>query len=250
MILFLPPRAPVQQTGGKGCTSGILPPVFVGHFGVGLAAKTVATRTSLGWLIGAPLLLDLLWPIFLLLGWESVRFDPEATVVMPLDFVSYPISHSLLTATGWAVLAAMAYWTLSRYRTGAIAVGACVLSHWVLDWIVHRPDLPLYPDGPKVGLALWNSVPATLAVEAVFFITGVWLYQRSTRATSKGGQIGWWAFVGFLLLVYAMNLLGPLPERVEEVAFLTLTLWLMPIWAWSFDRRRTLTVRGSAASSR
>ena len=220
--------------------------MIVGHFGVGFAAKTVAPRTSLGWLIAAPLLLDLLWPIFLLLGWESVRIDPQATVVTPFDFVSYPISHSLLAATGWAALAAIAYWTLSRYRTGAIAVGGCVLSHWVLDWIVHRPDLPLYPGGPKAGLALWNSVPATLAVEALFFGTGVWLYGRSTRATSKGRQIGWWTFVGFLMLVYAMSLLGPLPARVEEVAFVTLTLWLMPIWAWSFDRKRAVTGRSHA----
>ena len=187
--------------------------MFVGHFGVGLAAKAVATRTSLGWLIGAPLLLDLLWPVFLLLGWESVRIDPQATVVTPFDFVSFPISHSLLSATGWAALAALAYWTVSRYWTGAVAIGGCVLSHWVLDWIVHQPDLPLYPGGPKAGLALWNSVPATLAAEAFFFGAGIWLYQRSTQATSKGGRIGWWTFVGFLMLVYAMNLLAASRER-------------------------------------
>ena len=214
--------------------------MFVGHFGVGLAAKTVAPRTSLGWLIAAPLLLDLLWPIFLLLGWESVRIDPQATVVTPLDFVSYPISHSLLAAAGWAVFAATAYWALSRYRAGAIAIGAGVLSHWVLDWIVHRPDLPLYPGGPKLGLGLWDSVPATLGAEAACFITGVWLYERSTRATSNGGRLGWWVFVCFIALVYAANLLGPPPARVEEVAFVTLTLWLLPIWAWSFDRKRVL----------
>ena len=223
--------------------------MFVGHFGVGLAAKAVATRTSLGWLIGAPLLLDLLWPVFLLLGWESVRIDPQATVVTPFDFMSYPISHSLLSATGWAALAALAYWKVSRYWTGAVAIGGCVLSHWVLDWIVHRPDLPLYPGGPKAGLALWNSVPATLAAEAFFFGAGIWLYQRSTQATSKGGQIGWWTFVGFLVLVYAMNLLGPPPGSVEEVAFVTLALWLMPIWAWSFDRKRAFTARHLALHS-
>ncbi|MCP5117677.1 MAG: hypothetical protein GY953_43190, partial [bacterium] len=116
--------------------------MFIGHFGVGLAAKRVAPRTSLGWLIAAPLLLDVLWPIFLLLGWESVRIDPEATAVAPFDFVSYPISHSLLAVAGWAGLAAVLYWKISRYRPGALAIAAGVISHWVLDLLVHRPDLP------------------------------------------------------------------------------------------------------------
>ena len=213
--------------------------MFVGHFGVGLAAKKIAPRASLGWLIAAPLLLDLLWPLFLLLGWESLRIELSATAVTPFDFESYPISHSLVGAAGWAVAAAAVYWALRRYRTGAVVVGLGVVSHWLLDWVVHRPDLPLYPGGEKSGLGLWNSVPATLAVEALFFGGGVWIYQRSTRAMSQGGRYGWGAFVVFLILVYAMNLLGPPPQRVEQVAFVALALWLMPLWAWSFDRRRT-----------
>ncbi len=103
------------------CGRAILPPVFVGHFGVGLAAKTVAPRAPLGWLIAAPLLLDLLWPVFLLSGWESVAIDPSATVVTPFDFIDYPISHSLLSATGGGVLAAMIFWALFRYRTGVLS---------------------------------------------------------------------------------------------------------------------------------
>jgi hypothetical protein len=194
----------------------------------------------LGWLIAAPLLLDLLWPILLLLGWEHVRIDAEATVVTPLDFVSYPVSHSLLTTVGWGAATALIYWKISRRVRGALVVGAGVISHWFLDFLVHRPDLPLYPGGPKLGLGLWNSVPATLALEALFFGGGVWLYARTTRATSKSGRLAWWAFVAFLTLVYAANLLGPPPTRVEDVAFVTLALWLMPLWAWGLDRRRTL----------
>ena len=203
--------------------------MFVGYFGIGLAAKRAAPRTSLGWLIAAPLLL---------LGWESVRIDPEATVVTPLDFVSYPISHSLLCVVGWALFVAGIYWAINRYTRGALAIGAGVISHWFLDLLVHRPDLPLYPGGAKVGLGLWHSVPATLVAEAAFFGAGVWLYTRMTTATSKSGQVSLWIFVAFLLLVYFGNLLGPPPERVEEIAYLTLTMWLLPFWAWSFDRRR------------
>lgn len=217
-------------------------PVFVGHFGVGLAAKRVAPRTSLGWLIAAPLLLDLLWPVFLLLHWETVRIKAGATVVTPFEFVSYPISHSLLAAVGWATLAGIAYWTISRYARGALVIGACVLSHWVLDWVVHAPDLPLYPAGAKYGLGLWNSVAATVVVEGLVFGAGVWVYARSTRATSRAGRLGWWAFVAFLVVVYAANFLGPPPSQVEQVASVTLLLGLMPIWAWRFDRRRVSVV--------
>jgi len=216
--------------------------VFVGHFGVGLAAKRVAPQASLGWLIAAPLLLDLLWPIFLLLGWETVRINPGVTVVTPFEFVSYPISHSLLAAAGWAALAATTYWLTNPYSRGALVIGACVVSHWVLDWFVHAPDLPLYPGGPKYGLGLWNSVTATIAVESLCLGAGVWLYARSTKPTSRGGRLGWWAFVSFLVVVYAANLLGPPPERVEQVVLVTLSLWLMPLWAWSFDRGRVVVV--------
>ena len=215
--------------------------MFLGHFGVGLAAKAIAPRTSLGWLIAAPLLLDLLWPIFLLLGWEVVRIEPGATLITPFDFVSYPISHSLLAAVEWATLAGGIYWAVRRYLPGALAIGAGVLSHWFLDWLVHRPDLPLYPGGAKHGLGLWNSLTGTLLAEALFFGVGVGLYARWTRSTSKGGQFGWWAFVAFLAVAYAANLLGPPPPSVEDVAVVTLSLWLMPIWAWSFDRKRVAT---------
>lgn len=212
--------------------------MFIGHFGAGLAAKKVAPRASLASLIAGSLLLDLVWPIFLLLGWESVRIDPGNTVVTPLDFVSYPISHSLVATLGWSAVAGSAYWILTRYGSGALAIGAAVTSHWVLDWLVHRPDLPLYPGGPKLGFGLWNSIPATLAAEAFFFVGGIWVYSRATQARSKYGQAGFWVFVAFIALVYASNLLGAPPPGPEAVAWVTLSLWLMVVWAWSFDRRR------------
>jgi len=96
--------------------------MFIGHFAVGLASKRVAPHASLGVLMAAPNLLDLLWPIFLLLGWEQVRIDPGNTAFTPLDFVSYPISHSLLTACVWGVLFALVYWTLTRYLRGAVVI--------------------------------------------------------------------------------------------------------------------------------
>jgi hypothetical protein len=209
--------------------------MFLGHIGVGLGAKRVAPRVSLGWLVAAPVLLDLLWPIFLLMGWESVRIDPGATVVTPFDFQSYPISHSLLTSIGWGVLLGGLYWMLRRDRGAALLIGSLVPSHWVLDWVVHRPDLPLYPGGARFGLGLWNSLPGTLVAEGLLFGAGVWLYASATR----GPRLGIAVFASFLIAAYAGNVFGPPPDTVRQVAYVTLALWLLPLWAWSFDRRRT-----------
>jgi len=119
--------------------------MFIGHFAGGFASKRFAPQASLGVLMAAPTVLDLLWPIFLALGWEQVRVDPGNTAVTPLDFVSYPISHSLLTACGWGMLFALVYWLVSHYVRGAVVIALGVVSHWVLDFVTHRPDMPLYP---------------------------------------------------------------------------------------------------------
>ena len=157
--------------------------MFIGHFGVALAAKRVAPRTSLGTLILAAQFLDFLWPVFLLLGIEHVRIAPEATRVSPLDFTDYPISHSLLTATVWAVIFGAVYYAIRHNSRSALVVSAAVLSHWVLDFIVHRPDLQLYPGSEvRVGMGVWNSLPATIVLEVGFFAAGLWTYVSCTRA--------------------------------------------------------------------
>ena len=159
--------------------------MFIGHFGVGLAAKRLAPRTSLGTLFFAAQFLDLIWPIFLLLGLEHVWLAPGVTAVSPLDFYDYPISHSLATALVWSAATGIIYFLFTRYRRGALVVGVHVLSHWILDAIVHRPDLPLIPGGrTRVGLGLWNSWSASIAVESVFFVAGLWLYHN--QYTSSG----------------------------------------------------------------
>jgi hypothetical protein len=118
--------------------------MFIGHFAVGFGAKRFAPTASLAALLAAPLLADLLWPPFLLLGWEHVRIFP-GTRFTPFDFYDYPWSHRLLMAAVWATLFMLIYWLLQRDRSGAVVVWFSVVSHWVFDWITHRPDLPLYP---------------------------------------------------------------------------------------------------------
>ncbi|MGV3503514.1 MAG: hypothetical protein ACO1O1_07375 [Adhaeribacter sp.] len=213
--------------------------MFIGHFAVGLAAKSVQPKVSLGTLFLAVQFLDLLWPTLLLTGWEQVAIQPGITAVTPLDFISYPISHSLLLVTGWSVLLGLVYWCIRKKTAAAMLVAGCVLSHWLLDLVVHRPDLPLYPgNGPRLGLGLWDSLPATLLAESLLFLAGVYLYVRNTRPINKKGLYGFWALVAFLVLLYLGNLFGPAPASVSSIAWAGHLQWLLVLWAWWADRNR------------
>jgi membrane-bound metal-dependent hydrolase YbcI (DUF457 family) len=212
--------------------------MFIGHPATGFLAKRITPRTSLGWLVLAPFFLDILWPVFLLAGVEQVRIDPGNTAFTPLDFHHYPWSHSLVMAIVWSIVLGGIYRMMSKDSRGAWVVGGLVFSHWILDFVTHRPDLPLYPGGPKVGLGLWNSVIGTVVVEGAIFIAGVVVYSRLTRARDRIGSIGWWTLIVLLVLIYAANLFGPPPPDVKAIAFVGLLLLLFPIWAWWVDRHR------------
>jgi hypothetical protein len=213
--------------------------VFLGHFGVGLAAKRVAPRTSLGALFLAAQFIDLLWPTLLLLGIERVAIAPGATAVTPLDFQHYPVSHSLLAVVGWSVLVGGGFLVWRGARREAIVLALLVISHWLLDALVHRPDLPLAPFGQaRVGLGLWNSMAATLLVEMPLFFAGGWLYARATRARDAAGRWGFWGLMAFLLLIHAGNLLGEPPPSVTAIAWVGQAQWLLVLWAFWLDRHR------------
>jgi len=213
--------------------------MFIGHIAVGLAAKRVAPKASLGTLLMAAQFTDLLWPVFLLLGVERVAIEPGNTAVCPLVFVSYPISHSLLADVGWAALFAGLYRILKHDSKGAFWTGLVVLSHWVLDVISHRPDMPLYPgSGVRVGLGLWYSLPATLVVEIAMFAAGLILYLKTTRARDKAGVYAFWSLMAVLFIAYLMNLLGPPPPSVRALAVGALLAWVFVPWAYWADRHR------------
>lgn len=223
-----------------------MPPVLassmvLGHFGVAFAAKRVAPRVSLGWLLGASVALDLLWPILLILGAEHVRIAPGDTLVTPLDFYDYPITHSLLAVVAWSLLVGGVYFAVSRQRVGALAVGLLVASHWFLDAIVHRPDLPLYPGSEElIGLGLWNSYAATILVEAVLFFGGLIVYTRTTTPADRAGRYALWSFVIFFVLVYAGNLVGPPPPTPQAIGWVGLAQWLIVPWGWWIDAHRAV----------
>jgi hypothetical protein len=190
-------------------------------------------------LIAAPLFLDLIWPVFVLAGIEKVQIEPGNTAFTPLAFVCYPISHSFVTALGWSVFLGLVYFAIKRYMTGAIVASLGVLSHWLLDAILHRPDLPLYPGGEKlIGFGLWNSITGTIIVESLLFIAGVVLYSKATRSKDKIGLFSFWAFVGTLILIYISNILSPPPPSSDAIAYVALLVWIFPIWASWFDSHR------------
>jgi hypothetical protein len=225
--------------------------MFVGHFAVALAAKKVAPKTSLGTLAIAVAFVDLLWPVFLLLGIEHVRIDPGNTAFTPLDFYDYPISHSLLTVVGWSIGFGLAYYLIRRSRRSALVLAACVASHWVLDFVSHRPDMPLMP-GMKmyVGLGLWYSVPATILVEGALFAAGIFVYLRSTVALDHIGHYALWLFIIFLLLAWSGNIVGGAPPNVTALAWGAMSAWLLIVWAYWIDRHRRSTSGHNPAAAR
>ncbi len=215
--------------------------MFIGHFAVGFAAKKFAPRTSLALLLAAPLFLDLLWPWFLLLGWEHVRIDSGNTRFTPLDLYDYPWSHSLAMSVVWATAFGLIYYLSSRYWPGTVAIWIGVISHWVLDWITHRPDMPLYPGGgPRLGLGLWNSIAGTMAAEIIMFVAGVWLYFRATRARDR---IGKYAFVTHVILLLALYLgdgfSTALPTVTDIIRSGIIAEAVLVAWAWWLDHHRT-----------
>lgn len=215
--------------------------MFLGHIAVGFASKRWAPRTSLALLIAAPLFADLLWPFFLLFGIEHVRIDPGNTRYTPLDLYDFPWSHSLLALIFWACIFAGLYAGITRYRAGTIALWIGVVSHWVLDWITHRPDMPLYPGSHRYGLGLWNSIGGTMAVELVMFAVGIWLYSRATRALDRIGRYALPAFIVVLTKVYLSGPLGGPPPSVRALIWGGITAeFVILAWVWWFDRHRVL----------
>jgi membrane-bound metal-dependent hydrolase YbcI (DUF457 family) len=223
--------------------------MFIGHFAVGFASKRAAPRASLGVLMAAPLFADLLWPIFLIAGVESVRIEPGNTAFTPLDLHDFPWSHSLATSVAWSLVIAALFWAATRYGRGAVVVAIGVFSHFVLDFVTHRPDLPLYPgSATSVGLGLWNSRNATLAVEVPLFLIGVAIYARTTRAINWRGAIAFWALVVFLAVFYVADVFGPPPPSVDFIKYGGLTGWLFLPWAWWIDRNREIRAAPAAVS--
>lgn len=199
--------------------------MFLGHYALAFAAKRAAPATSLGALFFASVFIDLLWPLLLLTGVERARIDPAIRGLSPLVFEHYPVSHSLLMVCVWALLLGGAYFAGRRQVRGALVVAALVVSHWLLDALVHRPDLLLLPGGEvRIGLGLWNAPLASAIAELGLFAGGLLLYVRATRGQRRRPL---WALSAFLLAVFAADFFSPPPPSITAVAWVGLAQWLL-----------------------
>jgi hypothetical protein len=215
--------------------------MFIGHYGVSLAAKRWAPRLSLGWLFLAVQGLDLVFATLVLAGIEKLRIVPGRTAYNPYDLYFMPYSHSLLGALGWSVLAALLARALlgRRGTTAALVLGACVFSHWILDVPMHTPDMPLAGnDSPKIGLGLWHHRGLSLAAELIVLAAGTVVWLRATGGLARARVVT----IVFLVILTALLLSTPfMPPpagpRAFAVSALVAYVALAGLAAWVDHRR-------------
>ena len=222
--------------------------MLLGHYGVAFAAKRLTPRTSLGTLVLAAQWLDELWPILLVLGVERVRVSPGKMAANPLEFAYYPFSHSLAMAILWGLLLGGIYYWRRGDRRSATIIGLLVLSHWILDYPMHAPDLPLWPGSSiKLGLGAWRSIPLTIVLEMIVFVPGVAIYLRTTRARDRIGNWALWTMVVLLLLIFFSGFSSAPPPSERAIGYTALGIWLFVPWGYWIDRHRVLIAGGDAA---
>lgn len=207
--------------------------MFVGHYGAALALKATETRASLGLLFLGVQFVDILFFSLVLVGVEKMNIVPGHTESTHFELAHMPYTHSVLASLLWAALigggAFVALGDQARRRSIAIVLGASLFSHWVLDLIVHTPDLPLLGETSiKLGFGLWNNAPLTFFLEATLLLGGLWLYLRAT-APKAGSQLARFGMVGMVILLIALNvhnLFGPPPAGFMEVFGLAMSSYL------------------------
>jgi membrane-bound metal-dependent hydrolase YbcI (DUF457 family) len=206
--------------------------MFIGHFAVGFALKKAEPRVPLGVWFAGVLLLDILWPIFLLLGVEKASVVPGFTVVTPLNLEILDWSHSLVMTIVWSALfGALVFWRV-RTAKAFIFTALAVTSHWVLDYVTHSPDMPLAPHSAKYGLGLWNSLRWTLVAEFSLFATGIFLYINLASRAPRKGLIHLSALILFFIVMYIMAVFGPVPPN-DQTILATSALALTPVIFWA-----------------
>ena len=209
--------------------------MFIGHFGLAFGGKKIKNPPSLAIMFVAVQLLDLLWPIFVLTGLETFTIEPGNTDLTPLNFTYYPYSHSFLISVFWAILFGIIYYYFTKNRNNSIFLGLLVFSHWILDFITHRPDLPLSPfSDAKFGLGLWNSPIIEIVLETGIFLVGLFLYTKHVKVNRK---IAFWSLIIFLLAVHFANIFGPPPPSINAVAWSANLMWIIVFWAWWIEKK-------------
>jgi hypothetical protein len=215
--------------------------MFIGHYGPAVAIKAMRPAIPMWLLFISVQLVDVAWAVLVLLGIEKVRIVPGITASNPLDLYYMPYTHSLAGALLWALVAIILYKSLSgvRMRSAASWIGLAVFSHWVLDLLVHKPDLPLYDDTMKIGLGLWNYPAIALALEALLLFGGMTLYLRRTTAINVIGRFGMCVFGILMLAIQCYVFFGPPPASPRAAATTALASYVVfaAVAQW-LDRQR------------
>ena len=213
--------------------------MFIGHYGVSFATKKLAPELSLGVTFVAVQALDVVFALDLVGGVEKMRIVPHFTAFNPYDLYWMPWSHSLLAAIAWSIVGAVV-WSLIARRSPrrvkeSLVVGGAILSHWILDFPMHTPDLQIVPwSAQRVGLGLWNHRGAALIAELVVFLFGVALYVNALPAPTRAGRLRTWAFVGVLVvLLFATPFL---PDPPSTIGWAAQALFAYVALAWVATR--------------
>jgi len=216
--------------------------MFIGHFGLGLGAKKLDRSVSLGTYFMAAQFLDLLWPIFLILGLEKAEPIPNGPPLENLDFVSYPYSHSLFFAVVWGILFGIIYYARTKRKGTSLLLGLLVVSHWVLDYITHVPDLPITPwSDHKVGLRLWDHQVATIVIESIIFIGGTIIFLQNAYFKKRITYISFFIMLLLLAGIYISSFYSPPPPSMKVLGWLALSQWIFVFWAYAIDRSKNPT---------
>jgi len=217
--------------------------MLVGHFAVAFSAKRIAPAISLGTLVFAAMLADLLWCAFMIAGIEQVHYTPACGAANYFVATDIALSHSLAMGTLWAAILAAIFIVFLRRQIRATAiVFAVVFSHWFLDFVSHKPDMPLAPGiHTYLGLGLWNSIPATLLLEGSFWLCALIVYARSSKPRKRTAAYFYWLPAAVLTLLWYNNLAGPPPPDPHTAPAVALSLFLLTVlWAYWINAARPL----------
>lgn len=215
--------------------------MFVGHYGPSFAIKAVRPAIPLWLLFISVQFIDVVWSILILLGIEKVRIVPGITASNPFDLYYMPYTHSMVAAILWSIAVGVLCKTIFAPRTWAAAgwIGAAVFSHWILDLLVHRPDLPLYDNSMKIGFGIWNYPAAALALEAFLLFGGMIMYMRRTTPVNFIGRFGAPVFGLLMVAMQAYIFFGPAPASPGQLAVTALVSYVVfaAVIQW-LDRQR------------
>lgn len=212
--------------------------MFIGHYGAAFVAATQPKAPRLGTLFVAAQLIDFGFFGFFIVGLEHMRLVPGITAMNPMDLYDMPLTHSLVGALAWSLGFALLIAAATRRAVAGLIAGLVVLSHWLIDLLVHAPDLTLAGSPPKLGLGLWNYPLIEIPLELAFAYGGLAWYLARTRATSAAGRWAPWLLAAAMAGLQAFNWLSPVPAAIVDPApvssgFLGLFAYtLLAVIAW------------------